>query len=421
MSQPPGTQQPTPQLDLSVHPARHAAICSTVQLTGSLAARVGLVAALTASLVLAWPCTGSVEGSGSGRSGVGGGSPLAAAGLAAQVGPPVGRRPRVRVRLLADVRLPAPRGGLVVPVGARLSARVRLPSAAPGRLVWLQVRRRGWRPVATARTGSRGVATVRVPTGSAGRLRYRVSTAAGGRGTRSAAFLVEVRADPPPGVPSVPSAATVEGGPGGPDGPADAWSLLETGRPGIAFRWNPCAPVRYRAHLDGAPASMTGDLTEAVHRLAAATGLRFLDMGATDYSGTFADPDPHGWPNDADLLVTVADEAADPALAGSTVGYAHITHGSWTSTDARIDRAEVVLERQFVATAPTGFATTEAGSAELLLHELGHAVGLGHTSVAGQVMFPTLGSGQPPHYQNGDLNGLARVGATRGCLPGAIG
>jgi len=166
---------------------------------------------------------------------------------------------------------------------------------------------------------------------------------------------------------------------------------------------------------------MTGDVTEAVHRLAAATGLRFVDMGSSDYSGTFADPDQHRWPDDADLLITVADEAAAPALAGSTVGYTSITPGSWTSTDARIDRAEVVLERQFVAIAPTGFGTTQAGTAELLLHELGHAVGLGHTGVAGQVMFPTLGSGQAPQYQNGDLNGLARVGATEDCLLGVTG
>jgi len=338
-----------------------------------------------------------------------------------QVSPPVGRRAQVEVRLLADTRFPARRGVVAVPVGARLSARVQLRPVARGRLVQLQVRQRGWQPVATALTGGRGVAMLRVPTDSAERLQYRVLTTATGRTARSTAFLVEVRADPPPDLPSVPSVATVEAGPRGPQGPADAWTLLETGRPGKAFRWNPCTTVRYRAHLDGAPAAMTADVTEAIHRLAAATGLRFVDMGATDYSGTFADSDQHGRPHDADLLITVVDEAATPALAGSTVGYASITHASWTTTDARIDRAEVVLERQFIATAPTGFGTTQAGSAELLLHELGHAVGLGHTSVAGQVMFPTLGSGQPPQYQNGDLNGLARVGATKGCLPGSIG
>ena len=391
-----------------------------MQLTGTPATRVGIVAALTASLVLAWPCPGSVEESGFGRSDVGRGTPPAAASMAAQVGPPVGR-PRVRVRLMADMRVPARGGVMAVPVDARVSARVQLRAAPVGRPVRLQVRQRGWHPVAPALIGSSGVATVRVPTSSAGRRQYRVITTANGRETRSAAFLVEVRADPPPDVPSAPSVATVEAGPRGPQGPGDAWTLLETGRPGTAFRWNPCTTVRYRTHLGAAPAAMTGDVTEAVHRLAVATGLRFVDMGATDYSGTFADPDQHGWPNDADLLITVVDEAAAPALAGSTVGYAKIAHASWTTTDARIDRAEVVLERQFIATAPTGFGTTQAGSAELLLHELGHAVGLGHTSVAGQVMFPTLGSGVPPQYQNGDINGLARVGATKGCLPGVSG
>jgi hypothetical protein len=341
-------------------------------------------------------------------------------GIKGHVDAPVDHHGRARLRFLADMRFPARRGVIAVPVGARLTARAQLPPEAHGRLLRLQVRKGRWQPVATVATGGRGTATLRVPTDAPGRQQYRVLTIGAGRAAQPAGFIVDVRAEPPsPDVPSVPSVPSMPVGASGPNGPADAWTLLETGRPGVAFRWNPCTTVRYRTHLDGAPEAMTGDVTEAVHRLATATGLRFVDMGSTSYTGTFTDSDQSDWPTDTDLLITVADEAADPALAGTTVGYASITHGSWTSTDARIDRAEVVLEEQFVDIAPTGFATTQAGSAELLLHELGHAAGLGHTAVAGQVMFPTLGNGQRPQYQNGDLNGLARVGANAGCLPGS--
>ena len=390
---------------------RHAAIRCVVRLTGTPTARVCIVAALAASLLLARPVAGPVEDRGHGRSDDG--LAPAAVSIDGHVVAPGSRGARVRVRLLADMRFPAPRGVVAVPVGARLTARVQVRPKTRGALIRLQVRQGGWQPVATSSSKGGGTATLRVPTATVGRHVFRVLTQGGGT-DRTAPFIVDVRAGTPP--PQATPVAPVEVAPSGPQGPADAWTLLATGRPGVAFRWNPCTVIRYRTHLDGAPTAMAGDVTEAVDRLAAATGLDFLDMGSTTYSGTFTDPDQRLWPPDTDLLITVADEATVPALAGTTVGYARITRGSWTSTDARIDRAEVVLEKQFVDTSPTGFDTAQAGSAELLLHELGHAVGLGHTSVAGQVMFPTLGGGRTPEYQSGDLDGLARVGAKGGCL-----
>jgi predicted Zn-dependent protease len=52
----------------------------------------------------------------------------------------------------------------------------------------------------------------------------------------------------------------------------------------------------------------------------------------------------------------------------------------------------------------------------LLLHELGHVVGLGHTPDSAQIMYPDLRPMSSAQYQPGDLGGLARLGATQGCL-----
>jgi len=52
----------------------------------------------------------------------------------------------------------------------------------------------------------------------------------------------------------------------------------------------------------------------------------------------------------------------------------------------------------------------------VLMHELGHVVGLDHSTMTDQVMFPGTGGGRTTWGQ-GDLAGLQRVGRPAGCLP----
>jgi len=49
------------------------------------------------------------------------------------------------------------------------------------------------------------------------------------------------------------------------------------------------------------------------------------------------------------------------------------------------------------------------------MHELGHAVGLDHTTDATQIMYPTL-TRKPARWGTGDRRGLAYLGRSRGCL-----
>jgi predicted Zn-dependent protease len=52
----------------------------------------------------------------------------------------------------------------------------------------------------------------------------------------------------------------------------------------------------------------------------------------------------------------------------------------------------------------------------IILHELGHLVGLDHTSDRGQIMFSEA-EFNVRDYAPGDLRGLARLG-TQACFPG---
>jgi hypothetical protein len=52
----------------------------------------------------------------------------------------------------------------------------------------------------------------------------------------------------------------------------------------------------------------------------------------------------------------------------------------------------------------------------LLMHELGHAVGLGHAHDERDVMFPVITTASRAQWGPGDLAGLALVGKGAGCI-----
>ena len=335
-----------------------------------------------------------------------------------------GARPtaaQLRVKVHADVSLPAG-GALSVPVRARVVARAQFATAGRRHAVLQRAAAGGtWTTVTSARSGPRGTVTFRLPTAAAGRAAYRLlAVATGPERTVSSrtirlAVLPEGEAPAPVDLPA-PVPPTVPPDADGSDGPVDAYTLLDTGRPGAVFRWNPCTPIRYRTRFDGAPPALAAAVVTAVQQLSAATGLTFVDLGRTDFTGVLAGGSPGDRPADADLLLTVAAEAEAPTLAGPPVGYAALTRSVWAGPDARIVQADIVLEKQFVTSALTGLGSATGGAAALLLHELGHAVGLGHSLSDTQIMYPTLTDHLAPSYRSGDRSGLARVGVTAGCL-----
>ncbi len=181
--------------------------------------------------------------------------------------------------------------------------------------------------------------------------------------------------------------------------------------------YDPCRPVHYVVRPDDAPAGGEEAVHAAFARMAEVTGLRFVHDGGSDEPTTvdrpLFQPDRYGdrW---APVLVAWETEAQNPALAGDTVGQA----GSVAV--ALGEGAQVFV---------TGTVSLDAGrmpeilslrdgaetARAIILHELGHLVGLGHVDDPAQLMYPEARR-DVPDLSAGDLTGLAVLG-TGPCVP----
>jgi hypothetical protein len=198
-------------------------------------------------------------------------------------------------------------------------------------------------------------------------------------------------------------------------------------------RWSPCTVINgvrrthvisYKVHAAGVASRVTL-VKNAMARVANATGLHFHYAGTTSYI-------PRGKLSGTSLLLDAARQRSATkvqlvvawAWRGTGTGHSNLLTGdeagvgsiSWASSHTsqlRIGDAAVVMRRG-VHLKP-GF--TSGGSVgTLLLHELGHAMGLQHVSYRREVMYPVVGSVSPAGYTVGDRTGLYKLGAARGCF-----
>lgn len=189
-------------------------------------------------------------------------------------------------------------------------------------------------------------------------------------------------------------------------------ATLVDGRP---VRWDPCRTVHWRFRTNGAPAGALTVVTQAVARVARATGTHWA------YDGTTTTAPTSRWlpTTTADVrpvLVGWTDGGTSDLLRGQAAGVLGVTRTAWfgTTRDGRttaaLRAAVVALDRtdRLPLTGPVSWRT-------VLLHELAHAAGLSHAGSSRQLMYPVL---QPAlsDLQTGDLAGLAKVGAAGGCL-----
>ena len=197
----------------------------------------------------------------------------------------------------------------------------------------------------------------------------------------------------------------------GPTGPPPTQPYIFS-RPvgGLPTRWNPCQVIPYTVNLGGYDPSFRQVIAEAVERIEAATGLPLMPAGDTTFMPTNT-ASTSSTPTDGLLVIALSDEVQTDLVPGTVVGRAGII---FPQNAPKILRASVVVDMGDVGSNPPWSGT---GVGPVLLHELAHAVGLGHVSDATQLMNASASSNGPTTFGAGDLTGLWQVGAAAGCNP----
>ncbi len=198
-----------------------------------------------------------------------------------------------------------------------------------------------------------------------------------------------------------------------PAGNPAAWTRIA---PGYKVQFNACAPVRWRFNPHGAPLGAKAEVKAAFKQLSAATGIRFVNAGKTR---AIPGSNRHPWPGNTNMVVAWARPSQTKwDLHGNVIGRGGQINTAYARTAKgkrayQITRSGLVLDSTFPA--PAGFVGPNARGS-IIVHELGHVVGLGHTTDNNQQMYPSAENVWNGVYQAGDLNGMRHVGLMTGCL-----
>ena len=182
------------------------------------------------------------------------------------------------------------------------------------------------------------------------------------------------------------------------------YTILRTDFEGDPITYDPCKPVHYVINPSGGPGDYLSFVEPAIKKAQAATGLKFVYDGQTDDTwatrGSVTKSEPVLISFSSSMDSSVADRDA-VGLGGST----------WMTVDGRSQPHYLTGRVELLSTWFARESAVNGTGAEesVVMHELGHVLGLGHAHHRNEVMYREA-HGQA-EYGPGDLSGLARLGA----------
>jgi hypothetical protein len=179
--------------------------------------------------------------------------------------------------------------------------------------------------------------------------------------------------------------------------------------------YDPCRPIHVVVRSRGESAAADALVESALAEVSRVTGLRVLVDGGTDEPPSarrpVADRARYG-DRFSPVLVAWSDAQEYPALAGPVIargGSSSVTTDGPGTT--RYVTGEVVLDTPEI----TSLLAQPYGADRVrgvVLHELGHLVGLDHVEDPGELMYPKAYADRVT-FGPGDLRGLAALGSGR--------
>ena len=197
-----------------------------------------------------------------------------------------------------------------------------------------------------------------------------------------------------------------------------AFSTMLDGKP---VRFDPCAPIRWTANTSRGPAGGLDVLKAAVARVASITGTTWEYVGTTTTAPTGSYLPSRAQSSYPPVLIGWADAGTSDLLAGQASTVLGMTRTAWFGVQMP-DGSKIAATRAAVIALDRtdNLPLTGANSWKTVaLHEVAHAMGLGHVTDRTQLMASVLPA--VTDLQAGDQAGLQRVGRAAGCVtvPGA--
>ncbi|HET7487253.1 MAG TPA: matrixin family metalloprotease [Acidimicrobiales bacterium] len=210
------------------------------------------------------------------------------------------------------------------------------------------------------------------------------------------------------------------------------YSFFGIGSDGCApVRWNPCEPIHYIINRTDATPTGVADVQEAFRRLAAATGMTYVDDGFTDETASPLTPNrafqPERYPGRwAPILIhwvgndRLLGQAQTQVVGGgipTRVGDTFVSGTLFLNPKAVVDNSGTPVPGGFDDPPTIGqIGPTGVHWGRVILHELGHITGLGHVSDPAELMYPeTAQQTGTTAFHDGDLAGLRFLGKDAGC------